>query len=357
MGRPAPEELWGEHEEPTDAPKPVLPSIKFVKQKPLADQELYRGRILEGTGRHWIVEPEENPEELLECTVAGTVVSEEPDSSHVVAVGDLVSFVRTKERAPSGYPQGVIVQILRRHTKLTRYRRGEGKEQVLVSNADQLVILQAAAEPRYDRFLIDRYLIAAELGGLQALICLNKIDLGCPQQIREELRVYTDVLHVPLLLCSALTGEGIDSLRAVLQGKISILSGPSGVGKSTLANLLLGRELQRVGPISPKLRQGRHVTTMARMFRLPEGGYIVDTPGIRELFFWNITRDELEDFFPDFQPWAKECLYQPCSHIHEPGCAVRSAVEQGNIDSLRYDHYCRLWQSLPKYRYQWKHRR
>ncbi len=332
-------------------------SIRFIKRKRLDEAQLYRGRVLEGTGRQWLVEPQEDPKRLVECTVAGTVVSEDPATPQVVAVGDEVEFVLTDERSPSGYPQGLIVHILQRRTKLARYRRVEGKEQILVSNADQLVILQAIAEPAYNRFLIDRYLIVAELGQLQPVLCVNKIDLGLTPQVRQDLRVYSDTLGIPTIFCSALTGEGIDVLRQILQGKISALSGPSGVGKSTLTNLLLGRAVQQVGPISPKLGQGRHVTTMVRMFPLPEGGYIVDTPGIRELFVRELTRDELERFFPDFQPWQAECLYRPCSHIHEPECAVRAAVADGKIDALRYEHYCRLWRSLPKYQYQWKRRR
>lgn len=339
------------------ASKGSSPSIRFIKRKPLIEAELHRGRILEGTGRQWLVEPNEHLEALVECTVAGTVVTEEPGTTRVVAVGDEVEFLLTAEQAPSGRPQGLIVRILRRRTKLARYRRVEGKEQILLSNADQLVILQAVAAPAYDRFLIDRYLIVAELGQLQPLLCVNKIDLGLTPRIRQDLRVYTDILGIPTVFCSALTGEGIDALRQALRGKISALSGPSGVGKSTLTNLLLGQTVQQVGQISPKLEQGRHVTTMVRMFPLPEGGYIVDTPGIRELFVWELTRDELEHFFPDFQPWAGQCLYRPCSHTHEPDCAVQAAVEKGEIDPVRYEHYRRLWRSLPKYQYEWKYRR
>jgi ribosome biogenesis GTPase len=186
---------------------------------------------------------------------------------------------RAKERGVSGLPQGLIVRREARRTKLARYRRREGKEQVVVSNVDQLAILLAAAEPRYDRFLIDRYLIAAEKGELAPLLCINKIDLGDAEQIRADLRFYAEVLGIPVLLLSAQTGEGLEEFRSLLAGKATVLSGPSGVGKSTLTNLLVGEEVQRIGEISLKLGQGRHVTTMARMFRLPQGGYIVDTPG------------------------------------------------------------------------------
>lgn len=330
-------------------------SVKRVKRKPLEGTPL-RGRVLEGTGRWWIVEAEDSPGELLECTVAGALVAPE-ESPTLIAVGDLVECLRTEESAPSGLPQGMIVTVHPRRTKLARYRRREGKEQVIASNIDQLVILQAVAQPPYDRFLIDRYLIAAQKGELQPVLCINKLDLGCAEQVREDLRYYAEVLGIPLILCSAHTGAGLDQLRAVLAGKTSVFSGPSGVGKSTLTNLLLGKEVQHVAPVSPKLGQGRQTTTMARMFRLPGGGYIIDTPGIRELTIWELTRDELPAYFPDFEPWAQECAYQPCSHIHEPSCAVRTAVEHGHIDSLRYEHYCRLWQSLPRYAYEWRHRR
>ncbi|MEN3026578.1 MAG: ribosome small subunit-dependent GTPase A [Chlorobiota bacterium] len=322
-------------------------AIKPVKHKPLSHPP-QQGRVMEGTGRWWLVEPAQAPETLVECSIAGTVVVHHGDST-LVAVGDLVEFILTDKQAPSGLPQGMIVSIHDRRTKLTRYRRREGQEQVITSNVDQLVILHAAAEPRYDRFLIDRYLIAAQRGELTPILCINKLDLGSLEQLSEELRYYSEQLGLQLILCSARTGAGIDCLREALRDKVSVFSGPSGAGKSTLTNLLLGREEQLVGKISHKLQRGRHVTTMARMFRLPQGGYIVDTPGIQDLTIWELTRDELPAYFDDFLPWAQECTYQPCSHIHEPQCAVRAAVERGEIPAWRYEHYCRLWQSLPKY--------
>ncbi len=346
------QELW--EEQPRERQQHPF-AIKRVKRKPVEGIPR-RGRVLEGTGRWWLVELEEPAGELLECTVAGTLVAPE-ESPTLIAVGDVVECLRTEESAPGGLPQGMIVMVHPRRTKLARYRRREGKEQVIASNVDQLIILQAVAQPPYDRFLIDRYLIAAEKGDLQPVLCINKLDLGSADQVREELRYYAEVLGIRLILCSAQTGEGIDELRAVLTGKTSVLSGPSGVGKSTLTNLLLGSNVQQVGPISPKLGQGRQTTTMARMFRLPGGGYIIDTPGIRELTIWELTREELPAYFPDFEPWAQECAYQPCSHIHEPDCAVRSAAARGQIDPVRYEHYCRLWHSLPKHAYQWRQRR
>ncbi len=327
------------------------PSVKVVRHKPTTGDEL-TGRVLEGTGRWWLVELEAT-RALAECSIAGTVVAEHSDAT-LIAVGDRVRCVLTRTQSPGGLPQGLIVAILPRTTKLERYRRRERHPHVIASNVDQLVILQAAAEPAYDRFLIDRYLIAAYRGGLTPVLCINKIDLGSAADIRQELGYYAEALGVELVLCSAVTGDGIETLRSVLANHVSVLSGPSGVGKSTLTNVLLGTEVQEVGSISPKLGQGRHVTTMARMFRLPDGGYIVDTPGIRDLTIWELTREELPDYFPDFAPWAEQCRYQPCSHIHEPNCAVRDAVHRGDIPEWRYDHYHRLWHSLPKYEYQWR---
>lgn len=330
------------------------PSVKIVKQKPIEGERLW-GRVLEGTGRWWMVELEDSPGTILECSVAGTVTVADP-SSTLIAVGDRVECIRTGKETPSGLPGGVIVAVGPRLRKLERYRRREGKEQVIASNVEQLVILQAVEAPPYDRFLIDRYLIAAAKGDLKPILCVNKIDLGDAARVRQELAYYAHALGIPLVLCSARTGEGIEELRAVLKGKLSVLAGPSGVGKSTLTNLLLGREVQQVGEVSQKLGRGRHITTMARMLRLPEGGYIVDTPGIQDLTLWELTQEELPFYFPDFQPWAQECHYQPCFHIHEPNCRVREAVAEGRIDPLRYEHYRRLWQSLPKYHYQWRTR-
>ncbi len=331
---------------------PPAASVKAVRRK-LGAQQRFRARVLEGTGKRWLVELEDG--QLWECAVAGAVELEE-ESPTLVAVGDFVECVPRQGTGVSGLPQGLIVRREVRRTKLSRYRRREGKEQVVVSNVDQLAILLAAAEPRYDRFLIDRYLIAAEKGELAPLLCINKVDLGDAEQIRADLRFYAEVLGVPVLLLSARTGEGLEGFRTLLAGKATVLSGPSGVGKSTLTNLLVGEEVQRIGEISLKLGQGRHVTTMARMFRLPQGGYIVDTPGIRDLSIWELTRAELAGYFHEFDDWAQECRYQPCSHIHEPECAVRRAVQEGRLDRQRYENYCRLWMSLPEHAYQWRGR-
>jgi hypothetical protein len=190
-------------------------SVKAVRRK-LGAQQRFRARVLEGTGKRWLVELEDG--RLWECAVAGAVELEE-ESPTLVAVGDLVECVPRQGTGVSGLPQGLIVRREARRTKLARYRRREGKEQVVVSNVDQLAILLAAAEPRYDRFLIDRYLIAAEKGELAPLLCINKIDLGDAEQIRADLRFYAEVLGIPVLLLSAQTGEGLEEFRSLLAGQ------------------------------------------------------------------------------------------------------------------------------------------
>ena len=199
-------------------------------------------------------------------------------------------------------------------------------------------MVAAIADPPFHPRLIDRFLIMAQHGGIQPLICLNKCDLGEPPP---ELAIYAG-LGVDVVMASAHSGTGLDQLRAALQGKNSVLVGHSGVGKSSLVNALLGTATATVGAVGEKSNRGRHTTTAAQAHRLDTDTYLFDTPGIRSWGLWEIDQSELRDYFSEFAGPAAQCRFRDCTHRSEPGCAVLAAVEAGTISAVRFDSYSRL---------------
>jgi len=307
--------------------------------------ETHTGKVIAGVGARWLVDihDSENTVSLcLECSAAGIIASEHGDSS-LLAVGDDVGV---ELRHIGEMYDGSIVRVGQRHTRLSRIIPAKNKtEQVMVSNVDQLIIVMAAAEPFFNTRLIDRYLIAADKGDLHPIICINKADLMPKDFLDEQLNVYRD-LKYDVVFTSVKKLSGIDELRALLIGKSSVLSGPSGVGKSSLTNILLGNKEQNIGIISEYSYKGMHTTSAVRMFPLPQGGYLVDTPGLREFAIWDLDKDELPYYFPEFEEFRHECKFSPCSHIHEPECAIIRAVHEGLIHPERYQSYLNIRESL-----------
>lgn len=298
------------------------------------------GTVLTAVGPQWICQSDEGG--FVVSTVSGTVDC--PHTSTIVTVGDRVWIVPDDHPTPQGDAAGTIVRVNERRTLLSRKAPGRARrEQVVVANVDQLAIVVAAAQPAYHKRLIDRYLIAADKGDLRPLIVVNKVDL-----IPDE---YTDDLHedfeayrrigVPVLFVCAISGLGCGELRAELGQASTLFSGPSGVGKSSLINRLTDVR-QEVGAISDKYEKGRHTTTAALRIPLEGGGSIVDSPGIREFAIWELSVDELPYYFDEFTPFAEACRFAPCSHTHEPGCAVKEAVDDGLVDEERYISYLLL---------------
>jgi ribosome biogenesis GTPase len=190
--------------------------------------------------------------------------------------------------------------------------------------------------------LLDRYLASAEQGGIRPIICLNKIDLVDPATCQYLVGCYSQ-LGIPTLLTSATTGAGIDRLRALLRGRETVLSGQSGVGKSSLLNSLQpGLEL-RVAEVSDVNQKGKHTTTTAELLQLDFGGWVVDTPGIRQLQLWDIIPEEVEGFFPEFRPFVHLCAFPSCTHTHEDGCAIKNAVARRLLRERRYISYLGLF--------------
>jgi len=269
----------------------------------------------------------------------------EVEHADPVAIGDRVRYV------DAGQGRGVIVEVLPRLSWLSRPAPVPGQrvfEQVIVSNADQVIPIFASASPTPKWGLLDRYLVAAEAAGLPSLIVITKLDLAWKNpQLEADLEIYRRIGY-PILLVSSATGEGIEELKSALSGKTSVLVGKSGVGKTSLLNALqpgLGLRVKEVS--SGEIGKGRHTTTHYEMFELDFGGRLVDTPGMREFGLWNIDADELASLFPEMQSYVGQCKFGlSCSHDREPGCAIRKAVMAGIISPYRYQSYMRLREEL-----------
>jgi ribosome biogenesis GTPase / thiamine phosphate phosphatase len=269
----------------------------------------------------------------------------EVEHADPVAVGDRVRYVE------AGPDCGMIVEVLPRLSWLSRPAPVPGQrvfEQVIVSNADQVIPIFSVASPVPRWGLLDRYLVAAEAAGLPSLIVITKTDLAWKNpQLEEDLQTYRRIGY-SIQPVSSVTGEGIDELKFVLQGKTSVLVGKSGVGKTSLLNAIqpgLGLRVKAVS--NGEVGKGRHTTTHYEMFELGLGGRLVDTPGMREFGLWDIDVDELASFFPEMQPYVGQCKFGlSCRHDREPGCAIRQAVMAGTVSPYRYQSYMHLREEL-----------
>jgi ribosome biogenesis GTPase / thiamine phosphate phosphatase len=278
----------------------------------------------------------------LMCALRGSLSAEETGYTNVVAVGDDVVV------SANGSDQGVVERVLPRRSVLARpdvFR--SHLQQVIVANADQLLIVAAWRDPVLWPELIDRYLITARRNNLTPVICVNKVDLAeSAAECRAKLQPYLD-LGYRVVFASALTGQGIGELRKVLRGHTTVLAGMSGVGKSSLLTAVQPGLQLRVNEVSEDSGEGRHTTTQVTMLKLAMEGFVVDTPGIREFGLSGLRRDDLAGFYPEIAAAAAGCRFGDCSHIHEPGCAVKSAVQQGRLSAMRYHNYQKIYHTLP----------
>ncbi len=257
-----------------------------------------------------------------------------------VAVGDRVRLLLEGEEA-------VVTEVLPRRTTLCRVSAGEKKKkQVVAANVDQVAVVTSLRKPEPYPPLLDRILAGAVAGGIDPFLVFNKLDLDRKGTAAEWKKVYAPA-GFPILFTSVPEKKGLEELRARLTGKTTAFAGPSGAGKSSLLNALQpGLEL-RTGEVGRKgVHPGRHTTTSAVLLRLSFGGYVVDTPGVRAFGTWGIERSELAHCFPEFRPYLGKCAFHDCSHTHEPDCAVRDAVEKGEIPLSRYRSYCSILEEL-----------
>jgi ribosome biogenesis GTPase len=269
----------------------------------------------------------------------------ELDHVDPVAIGDRVRYV------DAGDGRGMITEILPRASKLSRPAPVPGQrvfEQVIVSNADLILPVFSAANPTPKWGLLDRYLVSAEAAELPSVIVINKLDLAWKNpSLNEEIEIYRHIGY-PVLLVSAVTGEGMEDLKHTLQGKLSVMLGKSGVGKTSLLNAIqpgLGLRVKAVS--NGEVGKGRHTTTHLEMFELDFGGILMDTPGMREFGLWGITGDELAYLFPEMADYVGQCKFGlSCHHDREPGCAIRKAVMAGAISPYRYQSYMHMREEL-----------
>jgi ribosome biogenesis GTPase len=328
-----------------------------------------RGRVLRVHGLASVVETDDG--RVFRCAVRRLLKSLATDERSVVTTGDIVwirpvgTGARIQESEPGkeeqggeveeepaedGSPtpdpspltaqEGMIERVEPRHGVLTRASRR--REHVLVANVDQLVIVMSLVQPDLKPHLIDRYLAAAQQGGLKPVLCLNKSDLTDPAELQSLIGLHSQ-LGVPVILCSARTGFGIDRLREQLRGRSTVFSGQSGVGKSSLLNAVQPDLALAVKTVSEVNQKGRHTTTYAQLIKLNFGGWVVDTPGVRQMQLWDALPEEMEGYFPEFRPFVPLCTFPDCTHTHEKGCAVKDAVARRLITLRRYHSYLGLF--------------
>ena len=293
--------------------------------------ECLPGRVLSVHGLTSNVQMEDG--RIYRCVVRGLLKTLSTDQRHVVATGDQVLF------RPAAELEGVIERIEPRHGVLSRTSRS--RQHVIVSNVDQLVIVASAAEPDIKPHLIDRMLVSAEKAEIRPVICINKIDLKNAADLQPLAGAYGQ-LGYQVIFVSVVTGFGVEALRRQIIGQETVVAGQSGVGKSSLLNAIQPSLDLRVRTVSSDNEKGRHTTTTAVLIPLDAGGYVVDTPGIRQFQLWDVIREEVAGYFRDVRPYVSDCHFPDCTHTHEQECAVKNAVADGRINSRRYESYCQL---------------
>lgn len=278
------------------------------------------------------------PEDEVLCRVRGRLRRGRAEGD-LVAVGDRVRISRN----PDG--TGNIDEVFPRTSLLARQLSGVSYvyKQVILANADQVILVFAIKQPDPRLRMLDRFLVVAERAHIPAVIVANKADLVDAVYAKKLFEPYEKIGY-RVIYASAYTGEGVEEIRALLPGKITSLAGPSGVGKTSLLNAIQPGLALMIGGLSVGVGagKGKHTTQVRQLYQLPEGGFLADVPGMRTLALWDIQGEELDAYFREIAPLVPKCKFNDCSHAHEPGCAVREAAENGSISMARYDSYLRL---------------
>ncbi len=298
----------------------------------MPEADLLPGLIVKAQSGIFGVETEQG---IIPSKLRGRLMKERMESD-AAALGDRVQ-IRVQ---PDGLASIEVVE--ERLRVLSRKAPGRSEiEQVLVANPDQAVFVFSCADPDPNFRMLDRLLVVAEREEIPALICANKTDLVVPRTAKHAFGIYPK-LGYPVLYTSAKTGKGIRSVRKALEGKISVLAGPSGVGKTSLLNEIQPGLGLHTSEISQATGRGRHTTVVPELLKLQGGGYVADTPGLKAFALWDIEPEELDAYFPEIRALVAGCEFSDCTHTHEPGCAVTVALENGAIDPERYDSYLRM---------------
>ena len=289
-----------------------------------------QGKIIKGiAGFYYIYAEDDN---VYECKAKGIFRKD----NQKPLVGDNVEITILDQVEK----EGNLVSILPRKNSLIR---------PAVANVDQAFVIFAADKPKPNFMLLDRFLIMMEQEGVPAVICFNKKDLVTEKEAGELYEVYKSCGY-RVILSSTLDGEGTDEIREILEGKTTVVAGPSGVGKSSLTNLLQGEIKMETGEISRKLKRGRHTTRHSQVIPVGENTFLMDTPGFSSLYIMGMEEQELKDYFPEFRKYEEKCRFQGCRHIHEPDCEVKEALERGEISRIRYEDYLSLYEELKEKR-------
>jgi ribosome biogenesis GTPase / thiamine phosphate phosphatase len=296
------------------------------------------GRVIKAVSGFFTVETAKGP---IIAQIPGRL-KQERRGTDIVAAGDWVTITVNEDGT------GTIEAVAERRATLARSRPAasqrqlqQDREQVLVANPDQLIFVFSLKQPSPNLRKLDRYLVVAEMNQLPAIVCVNKIDLATREKAEALFSVYQKIGY-SVIYTSAKTGAGLPSLRERLRGKLSVLTGSSGVGKTSLLNALQPDLGLKVKEVSQATGKGLHTTRSTTLFPLDDGGYLADTPGIRGLALFDVEPWELDAYFREIGPLVAHCQFSDCSHRHEPNCAVRAAVASGEIAPERYDSYLRL---------------
>lgn len=289
-----------------------------------------RGRIIKGIAGFYYIYAEDG--QVYECKAKG--IFRKDNQKPLVGDNVEISILDENEK------EGSVTAILPRKNSLIR---------PAVANVDQAFVIFAMENPKPNYMLLDRFLIMMEQQGIPAVVCFNKKDLGTEEELDFLYRTYTQCGY-RVILSSALKGEGISEIHEILRGKTTVVAGPSGVGKSSLTNSLQGEIQMETGEISKKLKRGKHTTRHSQVIPVGEDTFLVDTPGFSSLYLTDMEEQELKNYFPEFREYEEECRFQGCRHIHEPGCAVKEALEANKISRLRYEDYLALHQELKEKR-------
>jgi ribosome biogenesis GTPase len=306
------------------------------------------GLVYKSTGSWYIVRDEKN--QFWNARMKGVLKLDEITSTNPVAVGDQVSFEIESEAAATA----VISDILPRHNYINRQSpRHKHQHHIVAANLDQTLLVATLKEPKTSQGFIDRFLVAAAMYHVTPLIVFNKADLYRQKEMDryEALRTMYESIGYRVLLVSAVTGQGMDALLQTLTDKTTLLSGHSGVGKSSLLNMWFPGMNRKTQDVSGWSGKGQHTTTFAEMFDLPQGGKIIDTPGMREFGLVDISKQELSHYFSEMKSLLPDCQFNNCQHYNEPGCAVKKAVQEGRIYEDRYISYLSILDSIEEKAY------
>lgn len=301
------------------------------------------GRIYKSTGSWYIVKTADG--QLWNTRIKGVFKIDNISSTNPIVVGDEVTI----EPSPQEEQIAIITDIHERKNYIARTSPHKNKQQhIIASNIDQALFICTLKEPKTSTGFIDRFLVTAEAYHIPTILIFNKIDIYTDKekrQLEQLTTTYTNIGYT-LLHTSVKTGENIHAIQKLLHNRYTLLSGHSGVGKSSIINYLFPTIQLRTQDVSSWSGKGMHTTTFAEMFDLPNGGSIIDTPGIKEFGVFNVTKQELSHYFAEMRPLLQQCQFNNCLHINEPNCAIKNAVEKGDINISRYNSYCNILESI-----------